>query len=251
MPRTLLEKLERPSALVVDADDDRRGAARPVNLPGDDLLAPVGDVGAITGQGGGQDVALAVVEGPGSLAGVACHLPQLAPSGARPGSGCAVDRGDVLDHRHRLDRGDPEVFAAEVPQVGLVDVPWPGRVLAGGVLDRQREVPAGEVDEVARDALGWCGGRDVGVHPPDVGTPNSSVTRVCRRSRVRGDSSRSWRSWVGSSVLSAEQRAVGPRQRGAWGCVGAARRPRVGAPGSRHPWLRRIGRAAPASSARG
>ena len=35
------------------------------------------------------------------------------------------------------------------------------------------------------------------------------------------------------------------------GCVGAARRPRDGAPGSRRPWLRRSGRAAPASSARG
>jgi hypothetical protein len=41
-----------------------------------------------------------------------------------------------------------------------------------------------------------------------------------------------------------------PSSASAVGCVGAARRPRDGAQGSRRPWLRRIGRAAPASSAR-
>ena len=49
----------------------------------------------------------------------------------------------------------------------------------------------------------------------------------------------------------AEERRGRPRSASGVGCVGAARRPRDGAPGSRRPWLRRIGRAAPASSARG
>jgi hypothetical protein len=70
-----------------------------------------------------------------------------------------------------------------------------------------------------------------------VGPDRSGLIR-CRRC------SRRWRSWVGKPTQRAEQRAVGPRQRGAWGGVGAARRPRDAAPGSRHPPLRRIGSSA-------
>jgi hypothetical protein len=91
-------------------------------------------------------------------------------------------------------------------------------------------------------AVGWVGGRVV-----VVGRSSSG-----RRGGQRpGETSRSPRRCVGSSRLSALRRARSSQVSVGRGCVVAARRPRGGEPGSRHPWLSRRGRAEPASSGSG
>lgn len=89
-------------------------------------------------------------------------------------------------------------------------------------------------------ALGWVGG------PVGVSGRSGGGRRGGRASAagILGDTSRSRRSWVGSSLLGALRNARSTHVASGVGCVDAARRPRAGAPGSRPPWLRRIGRAA-------
>ena len=128
------------------------------------------------------------------------------------------------------------IVVAEADELAVDASVAPGRVLAGHPQHQGADA-----------AAGWVGGR----LPSRVGPAAGDQLGVPAQQGAWGDQPELAQLRGQQPAQCAEERAVDPGRVSGVGCVGVARRPRGGGPGSRRPWLRRSGRAAPASSARG